>query len=58
MNLSKPIQLITVGSLSLGALVLITLLVVQYLTEAELGLTAIIFAPLISAIISFVVFYF
>ncbi len=58
MNLSKPIHLITVGSLSLSALVLITLLIAQYLSQSDFGLLTIMITPLITFLAAFGVFYF
>ena len=58
MNLSKPIQLITVGSLLLGLFVLAALLIVQSLTQSDLGLLTIVLTPSITTLIAFGVFYF
>lgn len=57
MNLSKPIYMIAVGSLLLGTLVLLVLIVVQALSPVTFGLWTFILVPLISGAVAFFVFW-
>jgi two-component system phosphate regulon sensor histidine kinase PhoR len=57
MNLSKPINMIGVGSLLLGLLVFLALILVQSFSTVEFGYTTFLLVPLITAGISFGVFW-
>jgi len=57
MNLSKPINLIGLGSILLGLLILLTLILVQTFTPASFGITSLVLVPLITIAVSFVLFW-
>jgi len=57
MNLSKPINLIAFGSLLLGLIILLALILVELFTKTEFGLLSYILIPFITTAISFFVFW-
>lgn len=57
MNLSKPINLIALGSLLLGLIILLALILVQLFTKTEFSLLSYILIPFITTAISFAVFW-
>ena len=57
MNLSKPINLIALGSILLGLLILFTLILVELLTPAKFGPISYTVIPLSTTAISFVLFW-
>jgi len=57
MNLSKPINLIALGSILLGLIILLALILVQLFTKTEFGLLSYFLIPTITTSISFVVFW-
>jgi two-component system, OmpR family, phosphate regulon sensor histidine kinase PhoR len=58
MNLSKPINLIALGSVLLGILVLGILILLQMFSDHALSTLAVVLVPLLAAILSFFVFWF
>lgn len=57
MNLSKPINLIAVGSLLLGLLILLALVLVQSLSAISIGVSVLLLVPLIASVIAFFLFW-
>lgn len=57
MNLSKPINMIALGSLLLGALVLVTLLLVQFGSSVSFSWVTLTIVPIITCIFSFGLFW-
>ena len=58
MNLSKPLHIISIGSVMLSVLVLLILFVIQFAGASQLSVSYFIFIPLLSGIGSFLLFSF
>lgn len=58
MNLSKPINMIALGSFLLTCLILLTLVLVQNISNSPFSLTTLILVPVITGVVSFVLFWF
>jgi two-component system phosphate regulon sensor histidine kinase PhoR len=58
MNLSKPINMIALGSFLLACLILLTLILVQTISDSPFSLVTLLLVPLITGIVSFVLFWF
>ncbi|MBK9592277.1 MAG: sensor histidine kinase [Crocinitomicaceae bacterium] len=58
MNLSKPINMIALGSFLLSCLVLLTLIIVQTVAKSPFSIFTLLLVPLITGSISFALFWF
>lgn len=57
MNLAKPINMIALGSLLLTLLILVTLILVQAVTNSPFSITTLLLVPMVSGATSFILFW-